>query len=221
MLLLQPPLRAFAQFHDRVFLGVVLRSVLWSAIAFAALAAATIWGTHAALARYGAWSWLAGALGGIGAAMLTLFLFLPVATVIASLYLDRIAEAVERQFYPGLPPPRPAALAAQIWDGIALGLRVLGLQVVALLLSIFIPGLGFFLGWAISAWAIGEGLFVAVAMRRTDRATAHSLYRRRRLAVLAQGGLLTAGNLVPVLNLFVPVLGIASMVHVLHFDPRG
>jgi uncharacterized protein involved in cysteine biosynthesis len=218
MLLVQPPLRAFAQFHDRVFLGVVLRSVLWAAIAFAVLAAATIWGTHAALARYGAWSWLASALGGIGAAVLTLFLFLPVATVIASLYIDRIANAVEAQFYPGLPPPHPASIATQTWDGIVLGLRVLGMQVLALLLSLFIPGLGFVLGWAIAAWAIGEGLFVAVAMRRTDRATAHALYRLRRGAVLAQGGLMTAGNLVPVLNLFIPVLGVAAMVHVLHLQ---
>ncbi|MCW3477759.1 EI24 domain-containing protein [Limobrevibacterium gyesilva] len=219
MLLLAPPLRAIAQFHDRAFLGVVIHSVAWAALSFALLTAGIVWGAHAALADQGWWSWLAALLGGVGSAILALFLFLPLATVIASLFVDRIADAVERRFYPGLPPAHPAPLAQQVWDGVVLGLRVLVMQIVALVLTLLLPGVGLVLGWVVAAWAIGRGLFVAVAMRRMDRAAASALYRRRRLAVLAQGGLMTAGSLVPLLNLLAPVLGTAAMVHVLHATP--
>jgi CysZ protein len=148
--------------------------------------------------------------------LLALLLFLPVATLIATLFVDPIAEAVERRFYPWLAAPRPAAMGEQVWDGLALGARVLGMQVAALVLSLLLPGVGLLLGWLIASWAIGRGVFVAVAMRRMDRVTAGALYRSRRSSVLVQGGLMTAGNLVPLLNLVVPVLGTAAMVHVLH-----
>ena len=84
------------------------------------------------------------------------------------------------------------------------------------------------IGWAVAAFAVGRGLFVAVAMRRMDRPAALALYASRRPAVLAQGALVVAASLVPLLNLLAPVLGIAAMVHVLHLSqghprdrPRG
>ena len=70
----------------------------------------------------------------------------------------------------------------------------------------------------LAAWAIGRGLFMAVALRRCDRAAALGLYRRRRFAVVVQGGLVAAAALVPGLNLVAPVLGLAAMVHVLGRD---
>jgi uncharacterized protein involved in cysteine biosynthesis len=38
--------------------------------------------------------------------------------------------------------------------------------------------------------------------------------------VLAQGALMAVASLVPLLNLFVPVLGTAAMVHLLHEGNR-
>jgi uncharacterized protein involved in cysteine biosynthesis len=219
MLLLAPPLRALAQLDDPAFLGVVWRSLAWALAAFAALAGALAWGADALLAEYSRWlGWLGGGLAGVAVALLCLYFFLPLATVIAALYADRIAAAVERRCYPGLPPARPAPLSAQIVEGVALGIRVLVLQVVTLLLSLIPPLTPIVvpLGWFIAAWAVGRGLFTAVAMRRMDRRGAAILYHALRPAVLAQGALIALAGLVPLLNLFVPVLGTAAMVHVLH-----
>jgi uncharacterized protein involved in cysteine biosynthesis len=218
MLLLAAPLRALAQMDDPVFLGVVWRSVAWTILGFCALAAALVWGGHSLLAEHGWLGWLAGALGGVGAALLSLYLFLPLASVVALLFADRVAAAVERRFYPGLPPAHPAPWAQQAWDGIALGLRVLGWQVLTLLLLLIPPlaPIAVPAGWLVSAWSVGRGLFVAVAMRRMPRREAAAAYAGLRPAVLAQGALMAAASLVPLLNLFVPVLGTAAMVHVLH-----
>lgn len=217
MLLLAAPLRAFAQFDDPAFLSAVWRSVAWAVAALLGLAALLVWGGSAAAPQGGWLSWLGGLLGGVGAALLTFYFFLPLATVIALLFADPIANAVEHRFYPGLPPADPAPLTEQVWDGLALGMRVLFWQAAMLLLLLTpLAPVAVPLGWVVAAWAVGRGLFVAVAMRRMDRASAGRLYEQRRGAVLAQGGLISAGSLVPVLNLFVPVLGTAAMVHVLH-----
>jgi uncharacterized protein involved in cysteine biosynthesis len=217
MLLLAAPLRALAQFDDPAFLGVMWRSVACAVLALAGLAGLLVWG-GSALAPDGGWlGWIGGLVGGVGAALLAFYFFLPLATVIAALFVGRVAQAVERRFYPALPPPCPAPLAEQTWDGLALGLRVLGCQVLTLLLLLTpLAPVAAPLGWLVAAWAVGRGLFVAVAMQRAGRADAVRCYHHARGAVLAQGAWITAGSLVPVLNLFVPVLGIAAMVHVLH-----
>ena len=214
--MLTPLSRAIAQLQDPVFLGVVWRSLLLSGVIFLGLLAGSVWGVEQVVARPGWLGWLAGLAGGVGAALLALWLFMPVAVVIAPLYMDRIAAAVDGRFYPGLPAPLGAPLLAQAWDGLALGAQVLLLQVVALLLALLLPGIGLALGWLVAGWAIGRGLFMGVAMRRMGRAEALRRYARLRVPVLVQGVALALAGSVPGLNLLVPVVGTAAMVHVLN-----
>jgi CysZ protein len=75
--------------------------------------------------------------------------------------------------------------------------------------------LGLLLAWIIAAYAIGRGLFVAVAMRRMNRIDAERLYRRGRTSVLASGAMLSISAYIPVLNLLIPIIGTACMVHIL------
>lgn len=226
--MLQPLTRALSQLDDPVFLGVVLRSVGWTVLVFLILAEALSGGAHEAAVSWGpdpaaphwidaTWlGWLGYAAGPVGAGLLALVLFLPVACVIATMYIDRIAEAVERRWYPTVPPAAPAPLGQQLWDGLALGLKVLFLQLLTLMLSLLLPGVGLLLGWLIAAWAVGRGLFVSVAMRRMGRREARLLCRDRLGAVVVQGGWMAALAVVPFLNLLAPVLGTAALVHVLH-----
>ncbi|MBO0711937.1 MAG: EI24 domain-containing protein [Acetobacteraceae bacterium] len=210
--LFTPLARAFAQLDDPVFRGVLLRSVGWAALAFLALLATAVW-LAGHLAGSGWRGWFAEAASGIGASLLAFWLFIPIAAAIGTLYLDRVAQAVERRFYPCLPPAKGAQLSVQLWDSIAIGLRILGLNVIALILLAALPGLGLAIAWAVAAYAVGRGLFVAVAMRRMGRAEAHALYQRRRLIVLAHGAVLALAGYVPPANLLIPVIGVAAMVH--------
>lgn len=212
--LFSPLLRALDQLGDRAFLGVLLQSVAWSAVCFILLYAASLWGMQRLLHLHGMLAWAADVLGTVGASLLAFWLFLPVAAVIATVYIDRIARAVEHRYYPWLPPAPGAPIGAQLADGINLVVRILLLNILALILAL-IPGIGFALGWAIAAYAIGRGLFVAVAMRRMPRPAAMALYRRSRGAVLAQGGIIALAAYIPLLNLLIPLIGTAAMVHVL------
>ncbi len=212
---LVPVARAVGQFDDPVFRGVVWRSLAWSLACFAALHLCTIWAIHRLLALQGWLAWTADILGSVGASLFAFWLFFPVAAGIGTLYCDRIASAVDRRFYPWLPVTEGAPMLEQAWDGVAVALKVLVLSIVALVLALLIPGLGLVLGWMIAAYAIGRGMFVSVAMRRMPRVVAESLYRRRRGTILAQGAILALAAYIPVMNLLIPVVGAAAMVHVL------
>jgi uncharacterized protein involved in cysteine biosynthesis len=215
-----PLLRAIAQLDDPAFISVLLQSLIWTVAGFVLVFLAITWSFEHYLPNHGMWAWVGRLFGGIGAALLAFWFFVPVAVTTAAMFIDRVARAVEQRFYPGLPPCKGAPLAEQIWDGIAVGLRVLLLSGLSLILAILVPGIGALLGWAISGWAIGRGLFVAVAMRRMTREEAQALARQQRGAVLAQGGILALASFVPPLNLLVPVLGVAAMVHLLQYHPQ-
>ena len=213
--LLTPLGRAIGQLDDRIFLGVLLQSVALAALCFLLLHVGAFWVVHSVLALHGWLAWGADILGTIGASILALWLFIPVAVLIGTLFIERIARAVERRHYPYVHPAVGESLAVQAWDGLAVGLRILGLNLIALVLALMIPGIGLLAAWAIGAFAIGRGLFVAVAMRRMSRPAAEALYRRHRGVILAQGGILALAGYIPVLNLLIPVLGTAAMVHVM------
>ncbi len=210
-----PMLRALGQLDDPAFLGVLGRSLLVSAASFALLLAGGFWGAHLVLAALGWWAWLGGVAAAGVAALLGLWLFLPVAVLVAALLTDRVAEAVERRWYPGLPPPRGAPLLVQLWDGLWVAATMLPLSVLSLGLALLLPGPGSVLGWGVAAWSLGRGLFVAVAMRRMGLAQARAAYRSRRGAVMVQGLMLALAGSVPGLNLLVPVVGAAAMLHLL------
>ena len=210
-----PITRAISQFDDPTFRGVLLRSIAWSIACFATLYAGAIWLIHQELDLHGWLAWVVDVLGSIAASLLALWLFLPVAAVIGTMYIDRIAGCVERRFYPWLPPPDGASILDQAWDGVALAFRILILNIIALVLALLVPGVGLILGWMIAGYAIGRGLFVAVAMRRMPRIMAESLYRASRGVVLTQGAILGLAAYIPILNLLMPIVGVAAMVHVL------
>lgn len=211
-----PLLRALAQFDDPAFIGVLLRSVGLAILSFIAIAAASTWAVQSLLHASGWTGWLVGLVSTAGTALIALWLFLPTAMLIATLYIERISRAVDRRWYPQLPPPNGAALSVQLWDGVALAGRVLLLNLVALVVALAVPGVGLLLGWLISGWAFGRGLFVAVAMRRMGLLQARAAYAELRLPVIGQGVLLAFAGSVPGVNLLVPIVGTAIMVHVLN-----
>ena len=212
---LLPLSRALSQLTDPALFGVLWRSVLLSALFFAVLLAGAIAAVHHFATGHGLLPWVLDALGSVAAALLAMWLFLPVAATIGSFYFERIARAVERHFYPHLPPAKAAPVMEQIRLSVGVGLRVLGLNLLALLLTLVLPGIGIPIGWMIASWAMGRGMFVAVAMRRLNRADTEMLYRAVRPVALAQGAAMAAAAYFPLLNLLIPVVGTAAMVHVL------
>lgn len=212
-------LLALRQLADPAFLGPLAKAFGAALIAFLGLAGVAAW-VVAGLA--GGQGWLAGiaaTLGGLLVLGLAVWLFVPVMLALAGLFLDPVSAAVERRYYPALPPPRGAGLLAQAGFNLVFALKTGGIALLALPLLLLVPPVGAVALWLVSTVALGHGLFEGVAQRRMPVAAAHLLRRRREVPVLGIGALLAALALVPGLNLLVPVLGTAAMTHLLHRSP--
>ncbi|TCZ58683.1 EI24 domain-containing protein [Roseicella aquatilis] len=204
------------QVTDPAFLAPLLKGLLGAVAVFAGLSALAAWGTGALAGGTGWLATTAAALGGLLTLGLAYWLFIPAMLAISGLFLDPVAAAVERRFYPGLPPARGATLGAQAAFNLKLGAVVVALSLLALPIALLAPPLGAVALWLISTVALGHGLFEGVAQRRMPVPQARALRRRHEARVLTLGALLAALSLVPIVNLLVPVLGTAAMTHLFH-----
>ncbi|MBW6400215.1 EI24 domain-containing protein [Roseomonas sp. HJA6] len=212
-------LLALGQIGDPAFRRPLFLGILGAAVALALLIWGAVEAASWAAGGTGWLSWLAQAGGGAAGLLLAWWLFLPVAAAIAAQLVEPVAAAVERRFYPWLPPARGASIAAQIAFGLRFGLKLLLLQIL-LVPMLFVPLVGFILALVISAYALGAGMVLQTALLRMDMPAARMAWARNRLSGWVLGLVLALMALVPLLNLLIPVLGTAASVHILHRSTR-
>lgn len=147
---------------------------------------------------------------------LSIFLMIPVASAITSMFLDEVADAVERVHYPALPP----AQSVPIWDAIRdtvnfLGVLVLA-NIVALVLYVMFPPAAPVIFWVVNGLLLGREYFTLVAIRRVGRAEAKRLRRAHSGQIWLAGTLMAIPLSVPLLNLLIPIIGAATFTHLYH-----
>lgn len=218
-------LKALGQIDDRAFRSVLLRSLGLTLL----LLAGFVWGTSLLLG----WllpdtvslPWigdvtfietLASGLGVGAALILSVFLMVPVASLFIGVFLEEIAASVENKHYPALPKVGGTPLLT----GLAEAIRFFGLLVVVNLLAlivylVFAP-LAPVIFWLVNGLLLGREYFQLVALRRLPAEKAKSLRRRNFLQIWLAGTLMAVPLTVPVLNLIVPILGVATFTHLFH-----
>jgi uncharacterized protein involved in cysteine biosynthesis len=119
-----------------------------------------------------------------------------------------------------LPPPRASGIGEQV----VLALRqigtTLGLNLLVLPLY-FVPVVNVVAFAAVNGWLLARETFLAVALRRLDRAAAARLWRAGRARYWAAGAILALLMGIPVLNLAGALLGAAVMTHLVEAARRG
>ncbi|MDB5393704.1 MAG: hypothetical protein JWM91_1210 [Rhodospirillales bacterium] len=206
--------RAIAQLTDPAIVGVLILSV--SGAGMFLLAAWTGVGAllaHVTLFTTGWLDWLARIAIGVGTVFATVALFGAIAAVIGSLFVERVACAVERRYYPGLPPARHQMITEQLASLLSFLLAVVGLNLLALpLYLIWGANIAIFLG--LNGYLLGREYFELVALRRVDRKTMRLLWRTHRFKLLGCGVLIAGFSFVPLANLLTPVVATAFMLHI-------
>jgi CysZ protein len=147
---------------------------------------------------------------------LSVFLMVPVASAFTGFFLEDVADAVEDQHFPGLPPATPLSLAEGMRQSVNFLGVVLAVNLGALFLYPFLgPGIPVAF-WAVNGFLLGREYFSLVALRRLPPSEVKEMLRRNRWTLWAAGTLMAAPLSVPILNLVIPVLGVATFTHIYH-----
>ena len=170
----------------------------------------------ALLPGFPAWAgWLgliAAIVAGIGLALGLALLIAPVTAIIAGLFLDDVAETVERTSYPLDPPGQ----AVPVFQSMVLALKffavvILG-NLIALLL-LLVPGINIGAFFLVNGYLLGREFFEFAAMRFRPEADAKALRSKHAGTVFLAGLVIAAFLAVPLLNLLTPLFAAAMMVH--------
>jgi CysZ protein len=131
----------------------------------------------------------------------------------AGLYLDDIAEQVEKSNFPADPPGRALPTVQAIGAGLKFFVVVLVVNLVALFL-LLVPGVNLIAFYAGNAYLLGREYFEMVAMRHLPPVEARQLRKANRGTVTLSGLVIAALASVPFLNLLTPLFATAFMVRV-------
>jgi uncharacterized protein involved in cysteine biosynthesis len=217
--------KALAQLPDPRF-----RSVLWRGIGltialligiYAGLLWLIDWLTEdpIALPGVGEVTWLGDLLswGSLGLVLvMSVFLMVPVASAITSLFLDEVAEAVEDTHFPQLSSVAPISFGEGLRDTVNfMGVLVVA-NVMAFALYAMLPFAAFFIFYALNGFLLGREYFQLAAMRRIGRQAAKELRKKHQGTIWFAGCLMAVPLSFPLINLVIPILGAATFTHLYH-----
>jgi CysZ protein len=202
----------------RDILSPPFRGVLIKSLALTIGLLAALWVSLQFLLQYFVtvpWPWLDSALGvltGIGLLIGLAFLVAPVTALFAGLFLDDVAEVVERTHYSADPVGLPLPLGRSIRTSLRFLGVVLLVNAVALPLVLLV-GFGFLVFLVANAWLLGREYFELAALRHHDATTVRRMRTRNAATIFAAGLAIAAFIAIPVVNLSAPLFATAVMVH--------
>jgi len=153
---------------------------------------------------------LAAGLGLVAGAVL---LMPAVTALVASLFVDEIADRVEERYYAADPPGRPLPFATALMEGLKAALLSLAVYACALPF-LLVAGAGVVMFFLATAYLQGRVFFELVAMRFHPIAVASALRRKHRATVFVAGIFIAAFLSIPIVGLAAPLFGTALMIHV-------
>jgi uncharacterized protein involved in cysteine biosynthesis len=148
--------------------------------------------------------------------VLSVFLMVPVASAFTGLFLEDVVDAVEDRHYPGLPPASVLGWAEALLQSVNFLGLVIAVNAAALLVYPFVGPAIPLVFWSVNGFLLGREYFTMVAQRRMPKAEVAAMRRRNRGKLWLAGTLMAAPLSIPLVNLLVPVLGVATFTHIFH-----
>lgn len=157
-------------------------------------------------------TWIISIAAGFGAVFGGIMLMPAITSLVASFFIDDVADHVEREYYPAEHP----GVALPFGVAIREGLKAAGLTILVYLVAlpfVFLAGAGFLIFFLATAWLLGREYFELAAMRFRSPEDAKAMRRDNAATVFAAGLIIAAFVSIPIVNLATPLFGMAFMVH--------
>jgi len=157
-------------------------------------------------------SWVISIAAGFGVVLGGIFLMPAITSLVAGLFVDDVADIVEREHYPTERPGVALPFALAMTYGVKTALLTVLVYLVAVPFVLF-AGAGFIVFFIATAWLLGREYFELAAMRFRSPEDARAMRRDNASAVFTAGLFIAAFVSIPIVNLATPLFGMAFMVH--------
>ena len=215
--ILSPPMRSIL--WKSIGLALVLITVLaigmqrllnWAATSGGVWAESTIGSDYHTMINV--LSWILSIAAGLGVVAGAIFLMPAITSLVASVFVDDVADIVEREHYPAERVGVALPFGLAITEGGKTALLTIAVYLIALPF-VFFAGIGFVVFFIATAWLLGREYFELAAMRFRSPADAKAMRKQHAATVFTAGLFIAAFVSIPIVNLATPLFGMAFMVH--------
>ena len=146
----------------------------------------------------------------------SVFLMVPVASAFTGFFLDDVADAVEQAHYPGQPPVARVPLSESLYETVKFLGLLLVVNLAALILCLIFAPFAPLIFWGVNGFMLGREYATLVARRRLSRQGARDFRKRHATTIWLAGICMAIPLTVPLLNLIIPIIGVAGFTHLFH-----
>src|SRR4029078_10434969 len=157
-------------------------------------------------------AWIVSIAAGFSILFGAVFLMPAITSLIASVFVDDVAEEVERVHYSADRPGTALPMSRALIEGTKTALLAVLVYVIALP-SLLLAGIGLFVFFFATAYLLGREYFELAAMRFRTVAEAKAMRRANAATLFTAGCFIAAFVSIPIVNLATPLFGMAFMVH--------
>lgn len=157
-------------------------------------------------------TWILSIAAGFGIVFGAVFLMPAITSLVAGVFVDDVAEIVEREHYPADRPGAALPIGLAMTESIKTALLTLLVYLIALPF-VFVAGAGVIAFFIATAWLLGREYFELAAMRFRSPAEAKAMRRDNASTVFMAGIVIATFVAIPIVNLATPLFGMAFMVH--------
>jgi CysZ protein len=157
-------------------------------------------------------AWMVSVAAGLGVVFGAVLLMPAITSLVASVFVDEVAEHVESEHYPAERPGMALPLGVAMTEGLKTALLTIVVYLIALPF-VFFAGAGFVAFFIATAWLLGREYFELAAMRFRPPAEAKAMRKDNAAVVFIAGMIIAAFVSIPIVNLATPLFGMAFMVH--------
>jgi CysZ protein len=205
--------KSIAQLSDPAFRSVIVKSLIAALIA--QIVAFIVIFQLAGMIPTTDWDWVNSiieVLSGVGAFIIALLLFPLAMSAVIGILLDDIADAVEAKHYPQDPISREIPLWSSVYDAVKFFGVIILFNLLVLPLYL-IPVINLFVYYLLNGYLLSREFFQQVAIRHHDMKTVSKLRKVGNMEVFLTGVAIAFCMTIPILNLIVPIIATATMVH--------
>jgi uncharacterized protein involved in cysteine biosynthesis len=157
-------------------------------------------------------AWIVSIAAGLGVVFGAVFLMPAITSLVASVFVDEVADHVEREHYPAERPGTALPFGLAMTEGVKIALLTILVYLIALPF-VFVAGAGFIAFFIATAWLLGREYFELAAMRFRPPAEAKAMRKQNAAITSPAVNTVAAFVSIPIVNLATPLFGMAFMVH--------
>jgi uncharacterized protein involved in cysteine biosynthesis len=157
-------------------------------------------------------AWIVSIAASLGIVFGAVMLMPAITSLVASFFVDDVADHVEREHYPAERPGVALPLPLAVTQGLKTASLTILVYLIVLPFVLF-AGAGFIIFFIAMAWLLGREYFELAAMRFRSPQDAKAMRKDNAATVFTAGLFIAAFVSIPIVNLATPLFGMAFMVH--------